>query len=233
MEIAALLTGKAESSFKNKNLKKINGIHIFLYPCIEANKIKEINKFFVSSDSKKILYECSKIGYEKIKRPKYLSQKNSLHIDVLRHSLKIMKDKNCKPEILLVLLANAPIIKSKWIKECIKIFKNNKKITAVVTVIENNDHYPLRAKKIKEGFLKEFIKTKIKTSSNRPDLEKCFFLCHNFWLIRTKSIMESNGAQPWSFMGKYVKPFVIKGSIDIHDQLDLDIAKILIRNKKN
>jgi CMP-N,N'-diacetyllegionaminic acid synthase len=233
MEIAALLTGKAESSFKNKNLKKIKGIHIFLYPCIEANKIKEINKFFVSSDSKKILYECSKIGYEKIKRPKYLSQKNSLHIDVLRHSLKIMKDKNCKPEILLVLLANAPIIKSKWIKECIKILKNNNKITAIVPVTENNDHHPLRAKKIKEDFLKEFIKPKIKTSSNRQDLEKCFFLCHNFWLIRTKSIIKNNGPKPWSFMGKYVRPFVIKRSIDIHDQLDLDIAKILIKNRRN
>ena len=113
------------------------------------------------------------------------------------------------------------------------MLRNNKKISAIVPVTEDNDHHPLRAKKIKEGYLNEFIKTKIKTSSNRQDLEKCFFLCHNFWLIRTKSILENNGSQPWGFMGKYVKPFVIRRSIDIHDQLDLDIAKILIRNKKN
>ena len=55
MEIAALLTGKAESSFKNKNLKKINGIHIFLYPCIEANKIKEINSESVKDPSEALI----------------------------------------------------------------------------------------------------------------------------------------------------------------------------------
>ena len=75
-----------------------------------------------------------------------------------------MKDKNCKPEILLVLLANAPIIKSKWIKECIKILKNNKKITAIVPVTEDNDHHPLRAKKIKEGFFGKILFVKFSFS---------------------------------------------------------------------
>ena len=77
MKIAALLTGKENSSFKNKNLKKIKNIPIFLYPCIEAKKINEIDRFFVSSDSKKILNECSKIGFFQIKRPKYLSEKKN------------------------------------------------------------------------------------------------------------------------------------------------------------
>jgi CMP-N-acetylneuraminic acid synthetase len=232
MKIAALLTGKENSSFKNKNLKKINNIPIFLYPCIEAKKINEIDRFFVSSDSNKILNECSKMGFFQIKRPKYLSEKNTLHLDVLKHSLMVMQKNNYFPDILLVLLANAPIIKSRWILDCINILKKDKKITAVVPVVENNDNHPLRAKRIREGFLREFINNKKNTSSNRQDLEKCYFLCHNFWLIKVKSILENRGDNPWKFMGKLVRPYIVKRSIDIHDVVDLEMAKILIKNDK-
>jgi CMP-N,N'-diacetyllegionaminic acid synthase len=232
MKIAALLTGKENSSFRYKNLKKIKNIPIFLYPCIEAKKVKEINKFFVSSDSKKILNECSKMGFFQIKRPKYLSKKNTLHLNVLKHSLLVMKKNNYFPDILLVLLANAPIIKSSWIKDCINILNKNNKITAVVPVVENNDNHPLRAKRIHKGFLSEFINNKKNTSSNRQDLEKCYFLCHNFWLIKVKSILENRGNNPWKFMGKQVRPYIVQRSIDIHNAIDLEIAKILIKNDK-
>ena len=39
-----------------------------------------------------------------------------------------MKKKNQYPDILIVLLANAPIVKSKWIEDCIKIITKNKEI---------------------------------------------------------------------------------------------------------
>ena len=48
MKIAALLTGKGSSTLKNKNLLKINNKPILYYPCAEAKKIKDIDKFFVS-----------------------------------------------------------------------------------------------------------------------------------------------------------------------------------------
>ena len=55
---------------------------------------------------------------------------------------------------MVVLLANAPIVKSKWISDCIKILKNNKDITSVVPVQNINDHHPERAKQIKNNVLK-------------------------------------------------------------------------------
>ena len=94
-----------------------------------------------------------------------------------------------------------------------------------------NDHHPERAKKVKNDILKNFI-NKQKISSNRQDLSKCFFLCHNFWVIRAKEIYKNNGQLPWSFMGKKVKAYEIKSSIDIHSAMDVEIAKILIKNEK-
>ena len=229
-KIVALLTGRGGSKLRDKNILKINGIPCMQYPCREAKKLKLIDNFFVSSEDKNILKLGSKLGFEKIVRPRNLSQSNTLHIDVLNHSIKILKEKyNIIPDILIVLLANAPIIKSVWIKKCVEILRKNKEITAAVPVVQNNDHHPIRSKKIKKGLLREFIKHNSKISSNRQDLEKNYFLCHNFWVIRTKSILKNNGYPPWNFMGKKVKPYVIDNSIDIHSIEDIILAKYLLK----
>ena len=228
MKIAAILTGKANSSFKNKNIKKINKKFIFLYPAVEAKKSKIINKFFTSSDSSMILKQTKKFGYESIQRPKSLARSSSKHVDVLIHAIKHMNKKKFYPDILVVLLANAPIIKIKWINECIKKLIKNPSATSIVPVEKNNDRHPLRAKKIKNNFLNSFYKSKNSVSTNRQDLEACYFLCHNFWVIRTKEILKNNGLPPWKFMGKKVLPYEVENSIDIHNNIDLEIARLII-----
>jgi CMP-N,N'-diacetyllegionaminic acid synthase len=231
MKTIAILTGRGGSNLKDKNILKINGIPCLKYPCDAAKKVKGIDKFYSSSDDEKILKLTSKLGYESIKRPRAISKSNSKHVDVIKHALKIIKKKeNILPEIIIILLANAPIIQSKWISECLNDMKKNKNITAMVPVVEDNDHHPLRAKKIKKSFLKPSIKSKVKISSNRQDLEKNYFLCHNFWIIRTNEIFINNGYQPWSFMGKKVKPYIVKNSIDIHENKDIILADYLIKN---
>jgi len=230
LKIVALLTGKGGSQLKNKNLLKINNKKILEYPCFEAKKIKSINEFYVSSEDDLILKAAKKLDFKEIKRPKKLSQNNSKHIDVLKHSIKYLNKKNIYPDILVVLLANAPTIKSEWIEKSIKILKKNKRITAVVPVQKNNDFHPYRAKKIYKGFLKPFIQLKNKISTNRQDLESNYFLCHNFWTIKTSSIFENKGNSPWTFMGKNCKPLIIKNSIDIHNETDLIVAKYILKN---
>lgn len=232
MEIAALLTGKKNSSFKNKNRLIINGKPIFAYPAIIAKKSKIINRFYASSDSNYILNYCHKLNYKRIKRPKNLCAKNSLHKDVLVHAINLMKKEKFFPDIIIVLLANAPVIKKKWIEDCIKILKRNKNLTAVVPVTKNNDYNPLRSKKIKNNLLFNYIKTKKKIPSNRQELENSYFLCHNFWVIKCREIFKDNGQPPWNFMGKKVKPYVIENSIDIHDKFDYELAKIIIDDLK-
>ena len=59
-----------------------------------------------------------------------------------------------------------------------------------------------------------------------------YFLAHNFWLIKTTSIIKDDGEKPWSFLGKNVKPLIIKSSIDIHTKIDLDTAKKILRLRK-
>ena len=138
--------------------------------------------------------------------------------------------KNFLPDYVLVLLANAPIINSSWIKDCIKIIQKNKEITSVVPVYEDNDHNPLRAKKINKKYIKNFLNYKKNISSNRQELPKSYFLCHNFWVIKTSSIFKNDGEKPWSFMGKKIKPYIVNKTIDIHDYSDVILANYILKN---
>ncbi len=229
-KILALLTGRGGSKYKDKNIKKIFGSPVLSYPCNEANKVKNINYFYTSSDDNKILSLASNYGYKKIKRPKNLSKPNSLHVDVILHSLKYLKKKGINPDIVVVLLANAPIIRAEWIKKCIKILIQSN-ASAVVPVNQDNDKHPFRAKQIYKKYLVPYFKSKNKLSSNRQDLQKSFFLCHNFWVIKTESIYKNDGLSPWNFMGKKVLPFEVSKTHDIHDDLDFEICKILLKKK--
>lgn len=231
MKIAALLTGKKNSSLKNKNTMIINGKPVCFYPAFEATKSKLIDSFFVSSDSNKILDICYKLGYTKIKRPKKLSTANAKHIDVILHALKIMKINKCMPDILLVLLANSPTIKTSWIDSCLKKIINNSLVTSVVPVIKNNDHHPFRSKKLLNNYLVPFYNNK-NISSNRQDLPSCYFLGHNFWVLRTREVIKDHGYGPWGFMGKKVSPFIVDEIVDIHSPEDLYSCKQWLKKNK-
>ena len=111
--------------------------------------------------------------------------------------------------------------------------RGNRKATACVPVVENNDNHPFRAKRISKGkFLKSFFKFNKKISSNRQDLEKNYFLSHNFWTIKTDSIFKKNGEAPWTFMGKFVLPLKIESSVDIHERRDILLTKYWLKKNK-
>ena len=120
MKVAAVLTGKHNSTFKGKNYVKINNLPVCLYPAMSALKCKLIQSFYVSSDSKIILNLLSKKGFTKITRPKKLSKPQSLHMDVIIHFLDFLKKQKKMPEIFVVLLANSPTVKTSWIIKCIQ-----------------------------------------------------------------------------------------------------------------
>ena len=230
MIISAIITGRKNSTLKNKNLRLVNGKPCVFYPIKAVSEVKDIKNFYVSSDCQKLLNYCSKFDYKKILRPRRLSLNTTSHRDVILHALEILKKDEIYPDIVLILLANAPIIQKEWIKKSINIIKK-KNVSAVVPVIEDNDKHPFRAKKIFKGFLKSYFNIK-KIPTNRQELTKNYFLCHNFWLINVKEFYKNNGDAPWNFLGKKVYPFIIKNSVDIHNENDLLLANKLVKKLK-
>lgn len=228
MKSIALLTGRGNNTLKDKNVLELLGHPVIYYPAHAGKESKKIDSFYCSSDDEKILRAAEEEGYERILRPIELALPSAQHADVIMHGLAEIGNRETFPEILVVILANNVTIKSSWIDECIDIMENDMSISAVVPVYEDSDHHPLRAKTVENGRLQMYEKNVTgKISTNRQDLPPCYFLSHNFWVLNTKKLLESDGQgqQPWGFMGDNIAYIEIDESIDIHKEVDLIIAK--------
>jgi len=236
VKVTALLTGRGNNTLPDKNVIDILGKPVLYYSARAARNSKLISEWYCSSDDEKILNAAEKEGYKRIVRPAELSLPTSLHIDCIIHSLEELRKNGNLPDILVVLLANNITIKSSWITDCISAMLQNNNLTAVVPVYEDNDHHPLRAKMLNpDGTLSMYDKnTTTEISTNRQDLQPCYFLAHNFWVLKVNNLLSENkGQPPWSFMGDVIQPYIIDESIDIHREQDLRIAKAWIQSNYN
>jgi CMP-N,N'-diacetyllegionaminic acid synthase len=231
MSVVALITGRGNNTLKDKNILPILCKPVVYYPAIAAKKVKLIDYFFISSDDEKILKAVKDVGYLPIKRPKELARPDTKHIDVIYHAYDEITKRGIKIDILIVLLANSPTVKSKWIYKGIDIILKDNSISSVVPVYQNNDHHPYRAKKIVNGYLESWCDLEnIEVSTNRQELEPNYFLCHNFWILNVnKSLFSKNGQKPWVFLGNKIKPLIVKECFDIHLEEDLIRAEKWIK----
>ena len=227
MQITALLTGRGNNTLKDKNILSLNGHPLLYYPATVAKGSKFITQFYVSSECEKILTEASRCNYEKIIRPDSLSTPTALHHDVLKHSIQAMNELGSRPDILVVLLASSPTVKTGWIDDCIQLLIDRPLVSSVVPVIRDQDRHPYRAKTISiEGKLESFFDLSTnEISSNRQQLPVCYYLCHNFWVIRLdQGRIPHEGESPWNFLGNSVLPYEVDEAFDIHTLDDLDRA---------
>lgn len=227
MKVTALLTGRGNNTLKDKNVLDVLGHPVIYYPAHAGKMAKTVDSYYCSSDDEKILNAALEEGYTPIVRPLELALPTSQHIDSIMHAINIIKTKEELADIIVVILANNVTIKSEWIDKCVKMMQDDMTISAVVPVYEDNDHHPLRGKRVVNGRLEMYEQNvEGKISTNRQDLPTCYFLSHNFWVLNTRLLLESKGEgqQPWGFMGNNIAYFEIDESIDIHKEIDLYIA---------
>ena len=234
MKVTALLTGRGNNTLRDKNVLDILGHPVLYYPARAARKTSLVDDFYCSSDDEVILNAAEKEGYKPIVRPAHLATPTAQHVDAITHALEVIKKETDIPDIFVVLLANNVTVKSEWIDTCIRMMMEDMTISAVVPVYEDNDHHPLRGKRVDENNRLQMYEQGVsgKISTNRQDLPKCYFLSHNFWVLNTRLMLENNGEgqQPWSFMGNNIAYYEIDESIDIHKEIDLLLAKNWIEN---
>lgn len=222
MKVTALLTGRGGSTLKDKNVRKICGQPLLHFPARAARLTSRIDEFYVSSDDEAILQAAHERGYNKIQRPLELSRPDAQHLDVVHHALTQIAE---RPEILIVLLANAPTIKPQWLDQSLDMLEADPTISAVVPVYKEQDHHPFRAtRQGDDGALTTYFDFKDSTpSTNRQDLPTNYFLCHNFWTLNLeKSLFGAPGPLPWAFMGQRVMPLEVPICLDVHEEHDLE-----------
>jgi len=237
-KVFALLTGRGGSTLRDKNVLPVLGKPLLYYPAKAAYESKIISEHYVISDSIKILNSAKAVGFFPIEKPEGFYKATGQHEKMIRDALIYLKKLKKEPEILVVVLANSVTIKTKWIDECIKAIMEDLSLTAMVPVYQDSDHHPFRVKKMnKKGFLEPFFDFKgKKISTNRQDLEPSYFLCHNFWVLRTSNFIDTSaGQQPWKFMGNKIKPYIVREeTLDVHEMEDIYRSeKWLKKNKRH
>jgi len=227
--IISLVIGRGGSSFKDKNVRLVGGYPLVQWTCGAARRSKYITEYYVSSDSPLILAACEEMGYEAIFRPLELATATAQSCDAVRHALGIISKYDSAVDIVVLQHANVGTISEDMIDNCIKTLLSDETLSAVVPSHRVEDYHPARAKFLDEsGALVPALMGSF--SPNRQDLPSCYFFDHSFWVLRGSTASQSDGQPPWDCMGSRILPFTTKGCFDVHNESDLELTSIWLKD---
>jgi CMP-N-acetylneuraminic acid synthetase len=241
--IVAILIGRAGSSgLPGKNTRLILGRPLAEYPLMVAQKTKNIDLLYLSTDSPQLMQLAQGYDATIIERPAHLCTDDALGEDAYVHAHSVIKSDLLKddlsPSIYVLLMANSPTISAEQIEEGIDVLQNNPEIDSAVTVSCYNMWSPLRARKInKNGLLDPFVP--FETFGN-PQTLNCdrdsqgdvWFADMGVSVIRAKNLDNlDSGLLPQKWMGQKIYPIKNMSGLDIDYDWQIPQAEEwLIRN---
>tara|TARA_B110000014_G_scaffold9377_1_gene6504 strand:- start:119 stop:694 length:576 start_codon:yes stop_codon:yes gene_type:complete len=127
MNIAIIPARKNSKRIKNKNIKSFFGKPVISYAIKCAKKSKLFDKIIVSTDSEKIVKIAKKFGAEApFLRPKKFSTDKALTIDVIKHAIKWLKERQINPKYVCCIYPATPLMKVEDLIKSFLIVKKNK-----------------------------------------------------------------------------------------------------------
>lgn len=227
MEILGLIPARGGSKgIPNKNIRKLCGIPLISYSINAAKKSKLISRIHVSTDDPKIASVAKKQGISvPFMRPKSISKDSSSNIEVIKHSLSQLKNKeNFVPDIIVYLQPTSPLRTSAMIDQSIKMLKNSNASSVLGVKKVKNHPYSMFWKKQK--FLKPFNQNYLKYL-RRQDSPTLFYPTGSIYTFWRKTVEKTN-----SHYGPRILPYVLpeESSIDIDTKYDLSLAEFILKN---
>ena len=132
MRIAAIIPARGGSKgIARKNLRKL-GSHSLLGLKVTHANLSRCNEVYVSTEDTEIANEGLEYGSKIIQRPMDLAQDDTSTDAVLLHALDELGLQDS--DILVLLQATSPFLKSEKIDECIQKLVNEPKLSAVITI---------------------------------------------------------------------------------------------------
>ena len=211
-----------------KNIKILFGKPLIAWTIEQALASKYLDRLIVSTEDEEIAEVSKKYGAEvPFIRPKELAEDNAKGIDVVLHAIDWLKknDRRKQYDLIILIQPTSPLRKSDDIDKAIELLFL-KKAKAIVSVCEI-DHHPLWANTLPEdGCMKDFIRREV-MKKNRQELVKFYRLNGAIYLAYRDYIKEQE-----SFLGEKTFAYIMprEGSIDIDDEIDFELAQILMKN---
>ena len=203
-----------------KNILDLCGKPLISWSIEAGLKSKYISKVVVSSDDEEILNISSNFGVDIIKRPYELANDTATTFDTVKHTIDNFENY----DYIVLLQPTSPLRNEKHIDEAIELLEE-KQADGIVSVCEM-DHSPLWSNTLPEdgnmrGFLREEILNK-----RSQDLEKYYRLNGAVYICKTDKLLENKSF----FLKDNIFAYIMdrKSSIDIDEEIDFEIAKVLI-----
>ena len=202
---------------RNKNIKIFNGKPLIYYSIKNALNSSLFEKVIVTTDSKQIKKIAEKFGAEvPFLRDKNLSDDITSTKDVLINAIINANTKNYNFHCLLY--PTAPLLNKEDLISAYNKMINEKNADGIISV-RKFPSSPLRALIKKKKFLKFKYEKNQYTNSNF--LENEYYDIGNFYIYKTKKILNTNNIHPNKMLG-YEMPYL--RSIDINELEDFNNA---------
>ena len=228
-KIIAIIPARGGSKgIPRKNIKLLAGKPLIAYTIEAALKSRYLDRVIVSTEDKEIREIAIEYGAEVIKRPKKLAADTIKTIDVIFHFLKVLKEKKYNPRIIVLLQPTSPLRTKADIDSAIKLFFK-KKPESVVSICEV-EHPPYWYLKINSGgSLEPFIKSQY-LYKRHQDVPKVYRPNGAIYIAEPKTLYRYK-----TFYCKKTLPYFmpVERSIDIDNEIDLKLTKLIIQNEKN
>ncbi len=225
-DLILICARKGSKGIKNKNLKRVGKIQLFIHSIKIAKKLQKKYEIFVSSDSKKIIDLSKKENVKTILRSSKLSNDKTPEILVWKDALKKFKKKFLYlPKKIIILPPTSPLRKLNDIKKCIKKYQTNK-YNLVITGYKSNHNPYFNMVKKHRNYVKILLNKGIHRRQDAPDVYNISTVCY---IINTKYLEKTS-----NIFNKNVGMVEIPQAraIDIDDKLDLFIANKIYEKQR-
>jgi len=230
MKIICFIFARGNSSgLKNKNLLKFNNMSLIEHTIKQAQKIKRIDKIYISTDSQKIINNIKKTGIEiPFKRPKKLATNRSPEILSWKHAINHLKNKmDIKPDYIISLPVTSPLRSASDIQKCIDL-ASKKTFDFIFTVNKSNRNPYFNMIKINKKNNNVSIVCKIKKIFRRQDAPECFDMNNACFVFKPNYVLKNKNLLKGK-VGTIVMPK--HRSLDIDNKYDYNLSKLLFKKK--
>lgn len=229
-KILAIVPARAGSKgLKNKNIKYLNNLPLFVHPLNALKKSKYVDKVVLSTDSEKIINLSKKFGnFVYFTRPKKISGDDASSFEVIKHTINFFKNKNEEFDYVICLEPTSPFTETKDIDFMIKkVVDNNFNSGVSISILEKN--HPNFLFKINRNKTISSYQKKKKYNLRRQQVSKLYFLDGSLYFSEIKNFLKNKSFVSNKTFGLIMPKWK---SLEIDNILDFELAKIIYKNIK-
>jgi hypothetical protein len=240
MIVAILIGREGSTGFPGKNTTAVLGKPMVAWPLAAARATPEIDRSYLSTDSPRLKEIGREYGALIIDRPPHLCTKEALGEHAYQHAHEViaaeLAKEGRKPELYVLLMANAPTISPAQLSEGITVLRVRPDYDSAVTVSCYNMWSPLRARKIgADGLLHPFVPFETfgdpKTlNCDRDSQGDAWFADMGVSIVRPKNLDHlEDGLLPQKWMGQKIYPIKNEGGLDVDYAYQMPQAEFWLR----